>query len=171
MIERAWAGWRGEYVARADAEPGGLKPDGDGSLFEQILASGQPDRETYIVHRGVTCFVILNAFPYNTGHVLVLPNRAVARLGELTADESAELWALTNTAIETIETVYSPDGVNMGLNMGRAAGAGVPDHLHIHCLPRWAADTNFITSIAETKVLPEALDRTWERLTAAWPAG
>lgn len=166
MIERAWAGWRSEYVARADADDAGL----DGSLFENIYNSGRPDRETYIVHRGDTCFAILNAYPYNTAHTLVLPNRAVPRLEQLTPDESTELWVLVQQVVAVIEAAYSPNGINVGLNMGRAAGAGVPDHLHMHVLPRWHADTNFITTVAETKVLPESLDRTWERLTAAWPA-
>lgn len=166
MIERAWAGWRSEYVARADANDDGL----DGSLFENIYNSGRPDRETYIVHRGPTCFVILNAYPYNTAHTLVLPNRAVPTLDQLTPGESTELWVTVQQVVAVIESAYSPNGINVGLNMGRAAGAGVPDHLHMHVLPRWAADTNFITTIAETKVLPESLDRTWERLTAAWPA-
>lgn len=112
--------------------------------------------------------MILNAYPYNTGHCLVLPNRAVARLDEMTSNESSELWALVQVTVKALEAVYSPNGINVGLNMGRAAGAGVPDHLHMHVLPRWNADTNFITTLAETKVLPEALDRTWERLTAAF---
>lgn len=166
MIQREWAGWRSEYVARADADDDGLA----GTLFENILNSGKPDAETYIVHRGPTCFVILNAYPYNTAHCLVLPNRAVARLDELTADESGELWALVQLTVSVVEGVYSPNGINVGLNMGRAAGAGVPDHLHMHVLPRWNADTNFITTLAEAKVLPEALDRTWQRLTEAWPS-
>lgn len=164
MIEREWAGWRSEYVARADAVDDGL----DGSLFENIYNSGRPDRETYIVRRGPTCFVILNAYPYNTAHCLVLPNRAVPRLDALTPEESAELWATVQLTVAVIETAYNPNGINVGLNMGRAAGAGVPDHLHMHVLPRWNADTNFITTVAETKVLPESLDRTWERLTAVF---
>ncbi len=165
MIERRWAGWRSEYVTNI-ANDG---TDDTESLFEQILGSGLTDRETYIVHRGPECFVILNAYPYNTGHLLVLPNRAVRTLDELSVAESAELWAFTQQAVATLTAVYRPAGINLGMNLGRAAGAGVPSHLHMHVLPRWDADTNFITTVAETKVLPEALDRTWEKLHAAWP--
>jgi len=145
-------------------------PDGDGSLFERILNSGYSDRETYIVHRGAECFVILNRFPYGTGHLMVLPNRAVAELGLLTPAESSELWLFTQNAVATIKAVYTPDGMNVGMNLGRAAGAGAPDHLHVHCLPRWAGDTNFTTTIAEARVLPEPLDVTWTKLHEAWPS-
>jgi len=169
MLDRLWAGWRSDYVS-AHAETGSAPlPDGEGSLFERILNAGYSDRETYIVHRGSDCFVILNRFPYGTGHMLVLPNRAVGELGSLKPDESAELWQLTQQAVAAIEAVYRPDGVNVGMNLGRAAGAGVPDHLHMHCMPRWAGDTNFTTTIAEIRVLPEPLDVTWTKLTDAWP--
>ena len=114
--------------------------------------------------------MILNAYPYNSGHVMVLPNRAVADLDDLTREEHEELWRLVTDAVTAIRAAYSPEGVNVGLNLGRAAGAGVPDHLHVHCLPRWAGDTNFMTSVAETRVLPEPLDETHSRLTAAWPS-
>jgi len=169
MLDRLWAGWRSEYVA-AHAETGHAPmPDGDGSLFERILNSDYSDRETHIVHRGAECFVILNRFPYGTGHLMVLPNRAVPDLGSLTAAESNELWAFTQQAVATITQVYRPDGINVGMNLGRAAGAGAPDHLHVHCLPRWEGDTNFTTTIAEARVLPEPLDVTWSKLSGAWP--
>jgi ATP adenylyltransferase len=101
--------------------------------------------------------------------VLVLPQRAVPELDELTPAEHAELWGAVTAAVTAIRTAYSPDGVNVGLNLGRGAGAGVPDHLHVHCLPRWTADSNFMTAIAETRVLPEPLDVTWQKLRDAWP--
>ncbi len=113
---------------------------------------------------------MLNAYPYGSGHLLVLPNRAVADLGDLTADEATELWATVHQAVAAIRAAYTPDGVNVGVNLGAGAGAGVPDHLHVHCLPRWSGDTNFMTAVAETRVLPEPLAVTWAKLRAAWPA-
>lgn len=145
------------------------RPAGDESLFERILHSGLPDEETYVLWRGEHCFAILNAYPYGSGHLMVLPNRAVPQLDGLDAAESAELWAGVQDAVLAIRSAYRPDGVNVGMNLGAGAGAGVPDHLHVHCLPRWSADTNFMTAIAETRVLPEPLDVAWKKLTAAWP--
>jgi ATP adenylyltransferase len=170
-LDRLWAGWRTTYLTAITTDDTSLRPDSDGrSLFERIYASGEPDDRTHIVWRGATCFAILNAYPYGSGHVLVLPQRAVPELDQLSATEHAELWGAVTAAVTAIRTAYSPDGVNVGLNLGRGAGAGVPDHLHVHCLPRWTADSNFMTSIAETRVLPEPLDVTWQKLRDAWPS-
>jgi ATP adenylyltransferase len=166
-IERWWAGWRHEYI---DAAVAGDLTAGEGSLFERILGSGLPDEEAYVVARGPLVSALLNAYPYNSGHLLVLPNRAVPKLTDLTGDEEAALWRAVRDGVTAIEAAYSPEGVNVGLNLGRAAGAGVPDHLHVHCLPRWGGDTNFMTAVAETRVLPEPLDVTWRRLRDAWPS-
>ena len=166
-LDRLWAGWRNEYVTEvARAVP----PDDDQTLFEAILASDRPDRETGVVWRGPTCFVVTNRYPYTTGHLLVLPNRGVPDLDDLTVDEFTELWTTVHTAATALRTAYAPQGMNIGVNMGHGAGAGVPDHLHVHVVPRWAGDTNFMLAVAETRVLPEALDVTWERITAAWPS-
>jgi ATP adenylyltransferase len=167
-VDHLWAGWRATYID--DATTGGNERRAaqlGTSLFEGVLAL--PDEEGYVVHRGARCSTILNAYPYVSGHLLVLPNRAVAELEQLEPDESAELWQEAVAAVEAVKAAYSPDGVNLGANLGAAAGAGVPDHLHLHVLPRWAADSNFMTSIAEARVLPEPLSRTWERVRAAWP--
>ena len=182
-LDHLWAGWRSSYIESIDAgEPAGGAVAGErgivpadvtdeapetGSLFERILRLG--DQEGFIVRRGVRAAVILNAYPYTNGHVLVMPVRAAARLDELDTDELLELWQLVTTAVATIETAYRCDGVNVGVNLGKAAGAGVPDHLHVHVLPRWEGDTNFMTSVADTRVLPEPLSRSWEKLRAAWP--
>src|SRR3954470_10851546 len=169
-LARLWAGWRTAYIERIGDDPVEIRPDDRGrSLFERILHSGLPDDQTHIVWRGPTCFAVLNAYPYGSGHVLVLPNRAVADLAGLTAEESGELWTTVQAAVAAIEAAYRPDGINVGLNLGAGAGAGVPDHLHVHCLPRWWADTNFMTAVAEPRVLPEPLDVSWQKLTAAWP--
>ena len=175
-MERLWAGWRSLYVEGADAAatPGvadlAAQP-ATGSLFERILASGRPDSDTYIIWRGAAVFAILNLYPYTTGHVLVLPYIARPQLHDLTDDESTELWDGARRAAAAVTEVYHPEGLNIGLNLGRAAGAGVPDHLHLHVVPRWSGDTNFMTALADTRIAPEALDRTWERLVAAWPGG
>ena len=166
-IQRLWAGWRIPYIEEGGAQ-GIDRPDGL-TLFEAILRSGLPDEETYILWRGRHCFALLNAFPYTNGHLMVLPQRGVARLDELTADEFNELWAGVRAAVAALEAAYHPDGVNVGLNLGEGAGAGVPDHLHVHVLPRWKGDTNFTVTVAETKVLPEALDASWSRVSRSWP--
>ena len=139
------------------------------SLFESIEQCGLADDETYILWRGSTCFALLNAYPYGSGHLMVLPKRAVADLESLTDDEHLELWSAVRDAVVAVKSAYRPNGVNVGMNLGTAAGAGVPDHLHVHVLPRWAGDTNFITTLAEVRVLPEPLSDTWRKLVAAWP--
>jgi diadenosine tetraphosphate (Ap4A) HIT family hydrolase len=165
-MDRWWAGWRHEYIDAAIAQDG---TEGEGSLFERILGSGLPDEEAYVVARGPVVSALLNAYPYNSGHLLVMPNRAVPGLDDMTEDEEAALWRTVRQGVTAITAAYAPEGVNVGLNLGRAAGAGVPDHLHVHCLPRWSGDTNFMTAVAETRVLPEPLDVTWRRLRDAWP--
>ena len=163
-IERLWAGWRGEYVGSAEGHAG------DECVFCRILGSGEPDEATYILWRGRTSVAILNAYPYTSGHLMIMPIRHVADLEALDEDEGAELWGALTAAITAIKAAYGPGGLNVGANLGRAGGAGIPGHLHLHCLPRWNGDTNFMTSVAEVRVLPEALPATWSRLRAAWPA-
>jgi diadenosine tetraphosphate (Ap4A) HIT family hydrolase len=164
-MERLWAGWRSSYVAAA----GNGALAGEGSIFRRILDSGLPDEETHVVWRGPTCFAILNAFPYTSGHVLVMPYREVGEIEDLTAEEAAEMWGAVRDAVVALKTVYRPHGVNVGLNLGEAAGAGIPSHLHVHVLPRWNADSNFMTAVAEVRVLPETLGESWRKLRDAWP--
>ncbi|HEU5149135.1 MAG TPA: HIT domain-containing protein [Iamia sp.] len=171
-LARLWAGWRSAYITRVSTDDAELRRDAEGlSLFERILTADVPDDEAFVVHRGRAVSVLLNAFPYGTGHLLVLPNRAVADLAGLTTEESGELWTTVHDAVAAVRRAYEPDGVNVGLNLGAAAGAGVPEHLHVHVLPRWAADANFMTAVAETRVLPEPLAETHRKVTDAWPAG
>lgn len=167
MLERLWNGWRSSYVQGLEEQ---TVQGGEGSVFTQILASGLDDAQTHIVHRGASCFVILNAFPYSTGHVLVLPYREVADLEDLDPDEAAGLWATVTDAVVAIKQAYSPEGINIGINLGRPAGGSISEHLHVHVVPRWTGDSNFMTAIANTRTLPEALADTAERLRAAWPA-
>lgn len=171
-LEQLWAGWRHEYVATATdvdraGEPGGT----DGCVFCRILASGEPSEDNGIVWRGAEVVALLNAYPYASGHLLVMPVRHVAGLEELSGDESIALWEATRAAVTAVTAAYRPDGVNVGANLGRAAGAGIPRHLHLHVVPRWVGDTNFMTSVAGVRVMPESLDQAWEKLRAAWPAG
>ena len=166
MMDRLWAGWRGEYIddITSDDSP-------RASVFKRILESGLPDEETHIVWRGPLTFAILNRFPYISGHVLVMPYREVGELEDLTPDESAELWTSVTNAVRAIKAAYKPDGLNIGVNLGSAGGAGLPDHVHVHVMPRWSADSNFMTSVAEARVLSEALPTTWQKLRDAWPTG
>ena len=128
------------------------------------------DEVGFVVHRGERCSVILNAYPYTNGHLLIVPNRAVAGLGDLTTAEHTELWELVRDGTAAVSRAYGCDGVNIGMNLGRAAGAGVPGHLHAHVLPRWDGDTNFMTVVAETRVMPETLSSSWAKVRKAWPA-
>ena len=159
-----WAAGVGYVAAAATA------PDGGGvALRAGSSTAGLPDDETHVVWRGETCFAILNAYPYTSGHLMVMPYREVADLEDLDADESAELWAAVRDAVVAIKAAYRPEGVNVGAQPGRGGRRGRPGHLHVHVLPRWYADTNFMTAVAETRVLPESLGDTWAKLRAAWP--
>ena len=152
MLERIWSGWRSAYVTDAPSLRDG--PDVRGSVFSQLLDSGKPDEETHIVHRGELVFAIANIHPYTSGHLLVLPYREVADLADLTTAETVELWATVTQAVEVVRSAYSPDGLNVGLNLGRAAGGSIPTHLHVHVVPRWTGDSNFMSAIANTQTLP-----------------
>jgi diadenosine tetraphosphate (Ap4A) HIT family hydrolase len=166
-LEQLWAGWRHEYVVSAtEAERRG---EDDGCVFCAIAASGPPSADNGVVYRGATCFAVLNAYPYASGHLLVLPTRHVEDPEELTLEESDQLWETTRDAMRALRAAYQPEGINFGANLGRAAGAGIPRHLHLHVVPRWAGDTNFMTSVAGVRVLPESLTVAWEKLHAAWP--
>ena len=168
MLDHIWAGWRIPYIESSDG--GGVEVPQGKTLFEAILGSELPDDETFIVWRGAHCFALLNAFPYTSGHVMVLPNRGVEGLADLEAEEFAELWEGIRAAASAITTAYTPQGMNIGANLGKGAGAGIPDHLHVHVVPRWAGDTNFMTAVANVRVLPEALVDSWRRIVDAWPA-
>jgi len=158
-MHRLWTPWRLEYVTEASTPtPGCIFCDArDGSTGDEL-----------VVHRADLTFVILNKFPYNNGHLMVVPNRHISRLAELGAEELGELARLTQTAERVLDAVYQPHGLNIGLNLGRPAGAGVLHHLHQHVVPRWDGDTNFMSVVGETRVLPEELPQTVARLRAAF---
>lgn len=167
-FDHLWNGWRAAYV-RSDGAAGGVDPTNDRSIFSQILASGLPDAETHIVHRGTYVFAILNAFPYTAGHVLILPYREVPELEDLTGEETSELWAATTRCVRAVKSAYRPHGMNVGINLGAAAGGSISRHLHVHVVPRWTGDANFMTSLASTRTLPESLPDTAARIRSAWP--
>ena len=162
-VERSvlWAGWRHRYF-ESDTEPSKR------SVFREILESGQSDDLTLIVRRGSDCFAIMNLHPYAAGHLMVLPYREVADPSELTPGESSELWAMVTQAIEALRSCLGADGINVGMNLGSAAGGSVPRHLHVHVVPRWSGDVNFLGSTAETRVVPEAIDVTAHRIRSTW---
>ena len=164
-LDRMWAGWRSTYIDEvANAEPSSVE-----CVFCALAAARDDDGQ--ILARGALTFAMLNLYPYTSGHLMVAPLRHVGDLEALTTEEANELMDLTRQATVALKGAYEPDGVNVGMNLGRAAGAGVPGHLHVHVLPRWVGDTNFMTSVAEARVLPEPLTRTFERLEGSWPDG
>ncbi len=168
-LDRLWAGWRSAYVGEAATAGGEV---GEAScVFCAILSSGLPDEETHVLWRDPRgrVVVLLNAFPYTSGHFMAMPTRHVAELEDLEGAESAALWEAVSLGVRALKAAYDPDGVNLGANLGRAAGAGVPGHFHLHVLPRWVGDTNFMTTLADARVLPEALSDSASKLRAAWP--
>ena len=171
MLDHLWAGWRSAYLEAVTGDPTALRPNDQGSLFERLLAlaATQGDEAAMVVDRGERVSALLNAYPYATGHLLVVPNRAAANLEDLDEVTHADLWSLVRRSVAAVREAYGCGGVNVGLNLGAAAGAGVPDHLHVHVVPRWEGDTNFMTAAAGTRVLPEPLDQTWARLRSVWP--
>ncbi len=159
MTERLWAPWRLAYIQSADEQTG--------CIF--CRAAGIGDEEGLVVHRGRRAFVLLNRYPYASGHLMVAPYRHVGELGELDGGEALEIHELASAAVGALAESMRPQGFNLGWNLGRIAGAGIVDHVHEHVVPRWAGDTNFMPVLADVKVMPEHLSETRRRLAAAWP--
>jgi ATP adenylyltransferase len=156
-MERLWAPWRMEYVT-GDDKPGCIfcyKPEED------------RDRENMILKRGKLGFIMLNLYPYNNGHLMIAPYRHVGDLSDLTDDEMLDMMRLVKLGKETLTEAFGPDGFNIGINLGHVAGAGIADHVHIHIVPRWNGDTNFMPVIADIKVMPQALGKTYQVLLEA----
>lgn len=158
-LERLWAGWRSAYI---DDVVSGGRPEG--CLFCGL--QGADDASALILERTPLVYTVMNAYPYTSGHVMVIPVRHEATLTGLTEAEATALMAQARRIATAVETEYRPEGLNLGINVGRAGGAGVPEHLHLHVVPRWHGDTNFMTSVAETRVLPESVAASRERLLA-----
>jgi ATP adenylyltransferase len=159
-VKQLWAPWRLEYIESADEH--------EGCVF--CRARDGDDEKSLVVHRGKRAFVVLNKYPYASGHLMVAPNRHEGEFGDLEADEALEVHQLAAAGLAALAETMRPQGFNVGWNLGRIAGAGVVDHVHLHVVPRWAGDTNFMPVLADVKVLPEALEATRRKLTQAWPA-
>jgi ATP adenylyltransferase len=156
-VDRLWSPWRSEYVGTA-----GKRDENECFLCAHLAAAD--DAEDGVLARAEKTFILLNAYPYNSGHLMVAPHRHIAELDRLGDDEMSELFAETRRAVAALREAFSPEGFNVGINLGSAGGAGVPGHLHVHVVPRWSGDTNFMPVVGETKVLPELLSQTAEKL-------
>jgi ATP adenylyltransferase len=171
-MDRLFSGWR-------LATPKGSSPDGEPyvfmgpepgkTLFESIEQSELGDDQTYVLARRRSAFAVLNVYPYTSGHVMVLPRQAAPSILDLDDERYDDLWDLVRVATRAVRDAFVPDGMNIGINEGSAGGGSQPDHLHVHVVPRWNSDTNFMTSLAEVRILPMTLTDTWARLRAAWP--
>ena len=159
-LQRLHAYWRMPYILAQDPE----QPTGN--PFTEIHQKSD-DQKNYILYRGRYNYIVMNRYPYNAGHLLVLPYRAVPQLDQLTAEERHELMDLIIEAQSILQRALQPDGFNTGFNFGKAAGAGIPEHLHCHVVPRWNGDTNFMPVISDTRVIPESMDAMWQRLAEA----
>jgi ATP adenylyltransferase len=159
-MKQLWAPWRVSYVM-------GPRPADAGCIFCDAPRGPEDARPSRIVYRGAAGYLILNRYPYNTGHLMAVPYRHVARLDALTAEEAGGLMELAALAVRGLEQAMAPQGFNIGFNLGHAAGAGIDDHVHLHIVPRWVGDTNFMPVLGDVKVLPEHLDETCARLAAA----
>ena len=159
-MEQLWAPWRLEYIARADEQ--------EGCLFCRAVEGD--DEAGLVLHRGREGFALLNRFPYASGHLMVAPYRHVGEFSELGDGEALEVHRLASQGMGALAQLYGPQGFNLGWNLGRIAGAGVTDHVHLHVVPRWAGDTNFMPVLADVKVLPEHLLESRRKLAETWPA-
>jgi ATP adenylyltransferase len=157
-MERLWSPWRREYIQQFAS---GDEPEG--CLFCAVAAAGD-DEASMVLHRGEHAFVMMNAFPYNPGHVMVAPFRHVGEFEQLTSEELLDGDRLQQASVRALRKEMSPHGYNLGMNLGRVAGAGIPDHVHWHVVPRWNGDTNFTTVLGETRVLSESLEDTYRKL-------
>jgi len=158
VMDYLWTPWRYAYVSTAEKKTG--------CVFCDAVNAGD-DEKVRIVYRGRHCFVILNTFPYTPGHVMIVPYAHLDELQKLPREAASEMMALAQRMESVLRELYHPDGINVGMNIGKAAGAGIAGHIHMHVLPRWVADANFMSVVAETRVLPETLEETWRRMTAA----
>ena len=158
-LPRLWATWRMAYMKSLHRRP-------EDSVFQE-LPREEDGPGNLIAHRGETCYVVLNLYPYNTGHCMVVPFRAVGELSAITAEEMLEMMRMADLVTRALTRCMDAQGFNIGMNLGKLAGAGIPNHLHLHIVPRWMGDTNFITTVGDTKVLPESLEDTYHRIQAA----
>lgn len=162
-MERLWAPWRMAYIDNNEAP----KPHTRECVFCAKVAESD-DVANLIVHRGSNAFVLLNLYPYNNGHLMIVPYQHTSRLVDLSDETMLEIMLLTRRAQNALASAFAPDGYNIGINLGRIAGAGIADHLHQHIVPRWGGDSNFMHVIADTKVMPDSLESSFRKIKAAW---
>ena len=158
-MDYLWTPWRYAYVSTTEKAVGCVFCD---------AAAEKDDAKARIVYRGKQCFIILNTFPYTPGHVMIVPYQHLDELQKLPSEAANEMMALSQRMETVLRELYHPDGINLGMNIGKAAGAGIAGHIHMHVLPRWVADANFVSVIGETRVLPETLEETWRRMRGAF---
>ena len=157
-MQRLWSPWRSKYIAS------GVDSYGEGCVFCRIIVEPDEDAAHFVLHRGKHAFVLLNLYPYITGHMMVVPYLHTGEFDSVPKEITDEMMDLAKKAQAALRQVYRPSGFNLGMNLGSAAGAGIADHIHIHVLPRWAGDTNFMTTVGDSRVIPEALDVTYQKL-------
>ena len=157
-MQRLWSPWRSKYIAS------GVDSQREGCVFCSIAADPDGDATHFVAHRGKHAFVLLNLYPYITGHLMIVPYLHTSEFDSVPKEITDEMMDLAKRSQTALRVVYSPSGFNMGMNLGSAAGAGIADHIHIHVLPRWSGDTNFMTTVGESRVIPEALEVTYQKL-------
>lgn len=161
-METLWSPWRYDYIASGNSEEAASR----GCVFCSIQSDPQHDEANFVLHRGAHCFVVLNIYPYISGHVLIVPNEHVGELDAATKESTDEIMDLAKRCQTALRQAYQPAGFNLGMNLGKAAGAGIADHIHLHIMPRWPGDTNFMSTIGDTRVIPEDLATTYGKLRA-----
>ena len=159
-MDRLWSPWRYEYIASSDA----ANPGTDGCVFCKLRDDPERDEANFVIHRASHNFIVLNIYPYISGHLLIVPYEHVGELDAATKETTDQLMDLTKRSQTALRDVYLPTGFNVGMNLGRSGGAGIVDHIHIHIMPRWVGDTNFMSTVGETRVIPEDLSTTYEKL-------
>jgi len=160
-MDHLWTPWRMTYLTNNQPKP-------DGCIFCNALATPEKDPQTFILYRGAHCFVILNLYPYNNGHLMIVPLEHVESIETMSIDAVTEMMTLSQHCVGVLRKAYNPQAFNIGINIGAAAGAGVPGHVHLHIVPRWSGDTNFMPVISNTRVIPEMIDETYKRLRELW---
>lgn len=159
-MEHLWAPWRMQFIEE-------LRDRSGGCIFCELASPGD-DRQRLVLHRGKSCYALMNRFPYNNGHLLIIPYRHCAELTELTSEEHSEMLGLCGRSVEVMRSAIQAEGFNCGFNLGKVAGAGIADHLHLHVVPRWCGDANFMPIIGDTRSMPEYLEQTYDRLVGGF---